>query len=489
MFLRNLRHLSWKQADCVDSYLLYDIIEANCRHLESLEVGFEGRYALAPRTLEYCLQSTCLFSTVPEDLYVRFDSLHTISLGNVSFKLAYSVLYPTFNFSQIRKLKLQNCRCVLELLRALRYTSRGINLKALECDYDEHTPPNQDESMFDPRTVGLDVPKVLESFRGLEQLYVRAMDFLVQSSERTPWAILKHAQTLKRLAYHYHDKLAMGHNRDCPFFWQHRLYQVFDNLRLEALGISIVPCDLVSYRHKPHTPHIQFAKPQQRTRIAKTQTATTLKLLHLRITGPYHTPRNLLRKLKIAGLRKECVPMSLRRPKRRYIPDDCSLPMYLALRMSLDQAERQMKKLLNMKELLNFVKWAFGPDGLPNLTILAYGDFSCNQRHGWSQLVFVRYPRPKIPIPSAQEDNIGVFGPSLPFRIMHPEDEYLWDEIDGAKELLEACPQLCPEDIMARPSENVYHAEPRESYYSDDELPGKERDDEECLVGLEDYFD
>lgn len=250
--LKNLRYLSWKQADFIDSYLLYDIIEANCCHLESLEVGFEGRYALAPRTLEYCLQSTGLFSTVPGDIYVQFDALHTISLGNVSFKLAYSVLYPTFDFSQIRKLKLQNCRYVLELLRALRYTSRGINLKALECDYEETTPPNQDDSMFDPRTVVLGVPKFLEAFRGLEQLYVRAMDFLVQSSERTPWAILKHSHTLKRLVYHYHDKLAMSQNRDCPFFWRHRLYQVLDNLRLDALGINTIPCDLVSPSHFPN---------------------------------------------------------------------------------------------------------------------------------------------------------------------------------------------------------------------------------------------
>ncbi|OJJ87882.1 uncharacterized protein ASPGLDRAFT_42942, partial [Aspergillus glaucus CBS 516.65] len=159
------------------------------------------------------------------------------------------------------------------------------------------------------------------------------------------------------------------------------------------------------------------------------------------------------------------------------MPSEHAFAIHLALRMSLDQADRRMKRLLNMMELLNFVKWAFSPDGLPNLMVLAYGDFSCKQRHGWSQVVFVRYPRPNMPIPSAKEDQNGVFGPSLPFRIMHPEDEYLWDEIDGAKELLEACPQLCAEDITARPNENVTYPEPQESYFSDDELPGAECDD------------
>ena len=149
-----------------------------------------------------------------------------------------------------------------------------------------------------------------------------------------------------------------------------------------------------------------------------------------------------------------------------------------------------MEKLLNMMELFNFVKWVFGPDGLPNLMILAHGDFSCKQRHGWSQVVFVRYPRPNMPILSAREDRNGAFGPSLPFRIMHPEDEYLWDEIDGAKELLQACPQPCAEDITARPNENVHYPEPLESYYSADELPGTEGNDGDCFNEFaEDYFD
>lgn len=137
-------------------------------------------------------------------------------------------------------------------------------------------------------------------------------------------------------------------------------------------------------------------------------------------------------------------------------------------------------------ELLNFVKWAFGPDGLPNLLLLAYGDFSCGERYRWSRVVFVRYPRPNVPIPSAQEDKDGVFGPALPFRVMHPEDEYLWDEIEGAREFLEACPQYCPEDERAS-YQNGYG---QESYFSDDELPGPEAGDEEDYLEEfeEDFF-
>lgn len=246
LLLRNLRHFAWQEADFIDSYLFYDVIEANCHHLESLDLGFQPRLMLAPRALDYTLRSSGLFSNVPNDPDIYFGSLRSISLQHVSFKLAYTSLYPTFDFSQIRKLKLRNCRCVLHLLRALRLTTRTINLKALECDYEELGPPvSHGESIYDAGVMVMEVPKFLEAFYGLEQLYVRAMDLVVQSAERTPWAIIQHARTLKRLTYHYHDKLAMGPNQDSSSIWTHRLNQVLDQLRLEALGLNIVLCDLV----------------------------------------------------------------------------------------------------------------------------------------------------------------------------------------------------------------------------------------------------
>lgn len=138
--------------------------------------------------------------------------------------------------------------------------------------------------------------------------------------------------------------------------------------------------------------------------------------------------------------------------------------------MSLGETQTRTRRLLNMLELVDFVKWAFGPDGLPNLQIVAFGDFSIRERFGWTQVLFVRYPRPGICVSGAKVDESGVFGPSLPFRFMHPEDEYLWDEIEGSRELLEACPQaLGVEDTIIMNQEG-YDGSQQESYFSDSDI-------------------
>lgn len=144
--------------------------------------------------------------------------------------------------------------------------------------------------------------------------------------------------------------------------------------------------------------------------------------------------------------------------------------------MNLIEAQRRMRRLLNMMELLNFVRWAFSPLGMPNLQILAYGDFS-HKKFAWSQLVFVRYPRPNMCVPAAQTDPSGVFGESLPFRLMHTEDMYLFDEIDGSREFLKACPVHVDNDIYVDRLV-VDHLEEEESYFSDSEMEGGEEMDE-----------
>lgn len=210
--------------------------------------------------------------------------------------------------------------------------------------------------------------------------------------------------------------------------------------------------------------------------------------MHLRITGHYYTPRNLLHKLKVAGLPKECVPKSQRRPKDVRPDSVPNLPPDSNFRITLVEAQRRMRRLLNMMELLNFVSWAFSPHGLPNLQILAYGDFS-QKRFAWTQLVFVRYPRPNMCVPGAQTDPSGVFGEALPFRLMHTEDLYLFDEIEGSREMLEACPlDLDAEFRVDQPVIDDLDAE--ESYYSDSDLEGgKDMEEDEAWAEFErDFF-
>ena len=246
--LKDLRHFSWQEADFIDSYIFHEVIKANCHHLKTLDIGFQYRTRAAPLALELALHSAGLFSPRVDDSTPQFKALHGISLRNVSFKLAYRKLFPTFDISNIRSLKVNNCGCVLNFLKAIRASEKPINLKSLEFDYEELSPSFADyEDMKAAGSMAMEAIRFVESFQGLRHLYVRAMDFTVQSTERTPWAILNHAHTLKRLVYHYHDKLEMGAKQDCPLFWAHHLYHVLNETRLEALGLNIVPCELVSH--------------------------------------------------------------------------------------------------------------------------------------------------------------------------------------------------------------------------------------------------
>lgn len=81
---------------------------------------------------------------------------------------------------------------------------------------------------------------------------------------------------------------------------------------------------------------------------------------------------------------------------------------------------------MDMAVFLRFAAWVFGPNGFPHLQILALGDFT-KPANSWSQIVLCRQPRPR-----------GI-QPALCFRVMHPEDEHLWDNIEKSREVLYAC--------------------------------------------------
>ena len=51
---------------------------------------------------------------------------------------------------------------------------------------------------------------------------------------------------------------------------------------------------------------------------------------------------------------------------------------------------RPGNRFLPLRELLEFAQWAFGSDGLPNLQIIAYGDFSHNGRYTKHTELFCR---------------------------------------------------------------------------------------------------
>lgn len=76
---------------------------------------------------------------------------------------------------------------------------------------------------------------------------------------------------------------------------------------------------------------------------------------------------------------------------------------------------------------LDFIRWVFGSDGLPNLKLLAIGDFSNAGRWADYNMVLCRDE-------SLQEQE------GLNFRILTDVDTYYWDVIDDNMDMLAACP-------------------------------------------------
>jgi hypothetical protein len=76
-------------------------------------------------------------------------------------------------------------------------------------------------------------------------------------------------------------------------------------------------------------------------------------------------------------------------------------------------------------EFFKFARWAFSPEGLPELRILAWGDFSHNGRWRDSNILLCR----------DWSDQSGSY-----FRTLKNSDFDYWELIDENMDMLSACP-------------------------------------------------
>lgn len=79
---------------------------------------------------------------------------------------------------------------------------------------------------------------------------------------------------------------------------------------------------------------------------------------------------------------------------------------------------------MNMKMFLQFADAVFGERGFPRLQILALGDF---YNSGWNNILLRRHPAPRQVYPAFE------------FRVMHPEDMYLFNHIEKSQDFLGMC--------------------------------------------------
>ncbi len=81
--------------------------------------------------------------------------------------------------------------------------------------------------------------------------------------------------------------------------------------------------------------------------------------------------------------------------------------------------------------LVRFATWAFGPDGLPDLRILAYGDFSHQGRYGTHTILLCKNQATTL-----QADG---FVSHWTFRLLTRDDQYLQELVQRNMGMLGAC--------------------------------------------------
>ncbi|KAH8816664.1 hypothetical protein F5884DRAFT_873409 [Xylogone sp. PMI_703] len=95
-----------------------------------------------------------------------------------------------------------------------------------------------------------------------------------------------------------------------------------------------------------------------------------------------------------------------------------------------------------MNEFLSFAAWAFGPDGIPSLKILAYGDFSYDGRYAAKNMLLGRkkwdFPKPKIGASAAEGEEVEIV--ELPFCLVEEGDQWMKDMVAENMDFLSACP-------------------------------------------------
>ena len=237
---------------------------------------------------------------------------------------------------------------------------------------------------------GSSLTAFLRSFNGLQQLHLLITSFGELTTEQYFESILCHAASLKRLVYHERtpfvpasftpskDKKLSFTSPTLDYGSTSVIHRFSQQSRLESLGC----CDSLSQLRGILELHLS----QQ-----------VLRMLHVRCS--HHVVSPFL-----------CEDMIKWTTEGNAVPVD---------------AENHTAQAIASFELFNFVRWAFSSRGLPELRVLAFGDFCYDGRYKDRCLLFCRQ----------RTDSLHGF------RLASKEDVISLSGVDKPFEFLGACPK------------------------------------------------
>ncbi|MCJ1395105.1 hypothetical protein MMC18_007986 [Xylographa bjoerkii] len=418
--LKCLRSLSWKAIKTVEElYALRHGLWYNSQHLLNLEVDLVDYPAVYNN---WCAENpgfpyrgtwqkpfgdnffaTNVLGLMPGKPIIMFPALQALRFSVVPFSCAIMEMAYALNLTNLRTLKLHNCLDSLKLLDFVTKALQPIRLTSFELVTD----------IYDQALVR--ISNFLETFTGLEELFLLFFRFKCHYEEDYWPSIRYHKSSLKRLVYHK-ETYRTDHKSVLSRYTTQK-GSTCGSANDATIGLPLVDCIGIS--------DDGFALKSKLEPIAPT---LKWKLLHVRWTaasrpnwcdwaGNDTTSEPLARHAVAGGSYASWRPMS------QYVPGD----------------------------LHTFATWAFGPAGLPKLQILASGDFSHKGRFDERNVLLCRRLLPVSDIDSDSEaedetkpdttlNNKKTSPPRRPYRRMRKEDWGLWDGIEGGFAMLEACP-------------------------------------------------
>ncbi|EAQ84468.1 hypothetical protein CHGG_08482 [Chaetomium globosum CBS 148.51] len=385
---RCLKCISWKGLPPYNARQLREAIRDNQHHLEELELDLHNIYPPLPPSSDRWWQNPSQF--FPEEERFRddilamrpyrslgpaFPALRVLRLRLTPLDLGNTrrTLCRIINFAALESLTLWHCRGWEGFLEVVRGSMSGksVKLRTLEVKCDEHNSGRGITA----------ISSLLLSCRGLVDLFVSVSNSgTCENPGPSVWYALQHLQdTLKRLVIHWRADFGCRprYVRDSHVLglsMAQLRYEPLGGLGLECLGLCCDP-ELLPMLLRPFT-----FRPK-------------LKIFHLRQTGA-----DLNRGEDCLALDLPRVDEPGCRPRERHRVTSLRALEYDTLEDALQDSFRAL------------LDWAFGPNGIASLEVVAFGDFGQGRNKLYLHNLFVCRTK------SAEENN------GLPYRVFDARD-------------------------------------------------------------------
>ncbi|KAJ5369964.1 uncharacterized protein N7496_006056 [Penicillium cataractarum] len=408
-------------------------VRQNSPHLTNLSIGFAVHVAnidFYRDILGLPAPNLVPLGETLSDPSANYPFLQSLSLSKAPLPLKLRQNYELL-FCSLKSLTLHGCANELEFLKCLSHSHNRVRLVRFEFCSDSllHEVNESRDVNLKPLT------DFLLSFQGLRYLHLKLSNFSNESHIQT--AIAHHHSTLESLAYHQRQLVSVGEEglfeetRDYSAGWILQLPKTVDTKQIIALALN-APISFV----------------EQQSKLEPVASVSTLRILHFRFSGSELYHRNIQNEVIVRLSQKQP-----RCPDCRFQTDireahSCSIiESNYATRIMCESHEPDVTSTSSplctvADEFIHFAEWAFGPTGLPNLRVLAFGDFSFGSRYENQQCLFRRRPVSKGEGPRADGDGGCRCWAGRYFCIASGTDPLLWNDIKMDEiNFLSVCPE------------------------------------------------